>query len=63
MAEYGYGYQSAFGRHTPMFNAEVTERLPQLSTSDAKPSMASGKVIIYSRSRIPITMHYVKPSM
>ena len=44
MAEYGYGYQSAFGRHTPMFSDEVTDKLPQLAASDAKPSIASGKV-------------------
>ena len=54
MAEYGYGYQSAFGRHTPMFNAEVTERLPQLAASDAKPSMASGKVIYTAGLRYPL---------
>ena len=44
MVEYGYGYQSAFGRHTPMISAEVIEKLPQLVASDAKPSIASGKV-------------------
>ena len=53
MAEYGYGYESAFGRHTPMFSAEVSDKLPQLVASDAKPSMASGKVAAI-KSQIPV---------
>ena len=47
MAEYGYGYRSAFEKHTPLFKGTVTDIIPQLSAADAKPNMANAEVNRY----------------
>ena len=44
MAEYGYGYRSGFEKHAPLFNGVVSEAVPQLNDSEAKPNVASAEV-------------------